>query len=257
LDGLLSDNAAAGFRAARGTREATPEAATRVLDREQLARLLAACTSTWTEVMVRLSAEAGLRLGEVIGLRWGDVDLRAREVTVARSVWQEAGQDGARPTRHVKAPKSGQARDVAVSTALAGRLADLYAEAVVEGGQDAAAWVFPGRDGGPMDSSTPGRMLRRACLRAGLTSPDGAPLVSWHRLRHTAGSLMLAAGVPLPDVSAQLRHADPSITARVYSHSLGRDRQHAAAAFFDAPPTPGTVGETVGEPRSLPRNRTA
>jgi integrase len=59
------------------------------------------------------------------------------------------------------------------------------------------------------------------------------PLVSWHGLRHTAASLVLAEGVPLPDVAAQLRHADPSITARVYSHSPGHDRQAAAAATFD------------------------
>jgi integrase len=71
--------------------------------------------------------------------------------------------------------------------------------------------------------------------------------VSWHELRHTAASLMLAAGVPLPDVSAQLRHADPGITARISSHTLGQDRQHAAASVFDGLGTTGTLRETLRE----------
>jgi hypothetical protein len=45
---------------------------------------------------------------------------------------------------------------------------------------------------------------------------------------------MLAQGVTPPDVPAQLRHADPCITAEAYSHWLGEDRQHVAASVFDA-----------------------
>ena len=44
---------------------------------------------------------------------------------------------------------------------------------------------------------------------------------------------MLSRGLPLTDVAAQLRHADPSITAKVYSRSLAEDRQHAATSIFD------------------------
>jgi integrase len=52
------------------------------------------------------------------------------------------------------------------------------------------------------------------------TEPSGKKHESVHGLRHTAASLMLASGVPLPDVAAQLRYADPAITAKVYSHGL-------------------------------------
>ncbi len=246
--GLLAENPIAGLRLPRGAGgEPARSGARRVLTASQLGRLIAACTSTRAEVMVRMSAEAGLRAGEVIGLRWGDIDLPARRVTVARAVWQEPGRGGAPPTHHVRAPKSGSAKIVAISPALARRLGDLYAEAVVEAGAAADGYVFPGRGGKPLDKHAPGLMLRRACLRAGLLDADGRPLVSWHGLRHTAASLMLAGGIPLPDVAAQLRHADPAITARVYSHSLGEDRQHLAAAVFDAPGTTRTVRGTVRE----------
>ena len=112
----------------------------------ELRRLVAGCTSTRAEAMVRISAEAGLRAGEVIGLRWGDLDLAARRVTVARSVWQESRGSGA-PVFHVKAPKSGRVSVVAITEGLARRLADLYAEAVVERGVAADRYVFPGRGG--------------------------------------------------------------------------------------------------------------
>ena len=50
--------------------------------------------------------------------------------------------------------------------------------------------------------------------------PTGRPLVTLHGLRHTAGSIALAAGVPLIVVSRQLGHANPHVTATVYAHLL-------------------------------------
>jgi integrase len=221
--------------------------ARRVLPAAQLRRLLAGYTSTRAEVMVQMSAQAGLRVGEVIGPRWGNIDLAACRVTVARAIWQEPGRDGAPPTHHVKAPKSGSTKVVAVSPALARRLGDLYAEDVVEAGAAADGYVFPGRGGKPLDKHAPGLMLRRACLRAGLTDAAGWPPVSWHGLRHTAASLMLAGGVPLPHVAAPLRHADPAITAKVYLHSVGEDRQHLAEAVSDGLETTRTTREITWE----------
>ena len=160
-----------------------------------------------------------------------------------RSPWRKSGEPwfrrSLRPRERVKV--------IAISPRLAGRIGDLYALTVIEAGADATGYVFPGRDGVPMDASTPSRMLARACVRAGLVDEAGAPLVSWHGLRHTAASLMLAAGVPLPDVSALLRHANAGITARVYSHTLGQDRQHAAASVFDGLGMTGTLRETLRE----------
>ena len=51
---------------------------------------------------------------------------------------------------------------------------------------------------------------------------------SFHTLRHTHASNLLSRGVPLPAVSARLGHADPNVTARIYSHALPNDDQRAA-----------------------------
>lgn len=208
----------------------------------QLAALFEeASSNARLETMFRMAGEAGLRRGEILGLRWPDLDLAARRVTVARAVWQEPGIKGASPRRIIKAPKSGKTRRVAISQTLATRLADWYAESVVERGEAAVGYVWPGKGGDLMDSSTPARALLRVLDRCGFVAnpkprkkselPRGG-LVSLHGLRHTAASIMLARGVPLIVVSRQLGHANPNITASVYAHLLGDEQLDLAAQVF-------------------------
>ena len=61
----------------------------------------------------------------------------------------------------------------------------------------------------------------------------GLKSVSLHTLRHSHGSLLLSAGVPLPTVSKRLGHSSPHVTAMVYSHALPRDEE-AAAEIWDS-----------------------
>jgi integrase len=234
--GRLPDNPAEGLRLPK--REGERPAAERVLTAEQLQALLAATSRVRVETMLRAAGEAGLRLGEVVGLRWPDVDLAARRIVVQRSVWQEAGRDGAPPRRIVRAPKGGRSRRVAIAPTFARRLGAWYAQGVVEGGAEAQGYVWPGRASGPMDLSTPGQALERLQRRAGLLDRSGRPLVTFHGLRHTAASIMLARGVPLIVVSRQLGHANPNITAQVYAHLLSDAQLDDAAAVFE--PLTGT-----------------
>ena len=61
----------------------------------------------------------------------------------------------------------------------------------------------------------------------------GMKSVSLHTLRHSHGSLLLSAGVPLPVVSKRLGHSSPHVTAMIYSHALPRDEE-AAAEIWDS-----------------------
>ena len=224
--GLIAANPAAGLRLpGPDTRRA--QAVERVLERAQLERLVSAAGSARAETMIRALGEAGLRRGELIGLRWGGVDLIGRRLYVRRGVVQVGGLRAERTT------KGRRARKVAISGALAGRLADWYAEAVVAGGAGAEGYVWPGRGGRAMNAHSPKQALDRALSRAGLVDGAGIGLVSPHGLRHTAASLMLAGGVPLIVVSRQLGHATPNITAQVYAHLLGDEQLDQAAACFE------------------------
>jgi integrase len=88
-----------------------------------------------------------------------------------------------------------------------------------------------------LEEDVPGRKTPRA-------------IISTHGLSHTAGSLTLLAGVPLTVVSAQLGHANPAITARIYAHLVNERDLDLAAAIFDTPPSAGAMGDAMGEARA-------
>jgi integrase len=84
--------------------------------------------------------------------------------------------------------------------------------------------LFVTERGAPINDRNLLRTLHRACARAGV------PRVSLHSLRHSAGSVMLAQGVEIIDVSAVLGHANANITASIYGHSFDAGKRSAVAA---------------------------
>lgn len=98
-------------------------AAERVLTLAQLRVLVASAGTTRTETLIRAAGEAGLRRGEIAGLRWPDVDFGARRLHVRRQIVQERLPGGGH--RKMLTPTKGRrARRAAVSDVLAARLAD-------------------------------------------------------------------------------------------------------------------------------------
>jgi integrase len=212
------------------------QAVERVLDARQLQSLFASAGTLRTETMIRAAGEAGLRRGEIAGLKWPDIDLIERRLVIRRSIVQERPGPGRALRKIEKTTKGRRARRVAISSSFAQRLGDWYAEAVVAGGATPDGHVWPGRGGGPMHDRSLARALERALRRAGLVADgDGrsVPLVTPHGLRHTCASIMLARGVPLIVVSRQLGHANPNITATIYAHLLGDSQLDEAAAAFE------------------------
>ncbi len=251
--GRIPANPCAGIRAGRiRVGEARTRGERRVLGPDELARLFRAAGALRTASVIRTAAEAGLRRGELIGLRWGDVDLELGRLHVRRSVWQDPARGGAKTT---KEPKGRRGRTVPIAEGLTRVLADWYATSVVEGGADAQGYVWPGADGTPMGAGTPTRAVERACRRAGLCEPSGRALVTLHGLRHGCGSLMLAAGVPLIAVSRFLGHADVQTTASVYAHLVsGEEQLRAASDALERLLTTRTVRGTVREPSAAREN---
>lgn len=231
--GRIAENPAARLRLPKPDPDERSRSARRVASLEQLQALFAAAGCTRTETILRAAGEVGMRRGEIVGLRWPDVDLGRRRIAIRRQVVQVLKPEGGHE-KIVSAPKSGRESVVAMSESLAQRLADWYAESVVASGAPADGYVWPGKEGGPMHHRSIARALERACARVGLVDEKGRALLSPHRLRHSAASVMLSAGVPLPVVSAQLTHASPRITAQVYSHMVGDDLDRGVA-IFDLP----------------------
>jgi integrase len=214
-----------------------PKAAMVTLTREQARALLdAAKTRPLVYWLVLLGVATGARLGELLALRWADVDLDAGAVQIG---WSRriVGK-----RMEVKPPKTeAGARTVALGPATVAALKRLRVEQAerrlaLGGDYDAAAdLVICKPDGRPYRPDAASTMFRKFVDQAGLPRA-----VHVHTLRHSAASFLAAAGVPASDIAAQLGHADGGALAlRVYVHPLEENRRRAAAhldAVIDAAP---------------------
>lgn len=161
---------------------------------------------------VRVAAYSGLRLGELLALRWRDVDWAGSALTVSRAL--SSGVEGS--------TKSGHARRVPLADQAAAALDRLsHRQDFVFPGD----YVFCNALGRPLDGSALRRRYKRARDATGLR-----PL-RWHDLRHTFGSLLVAGGVDLVSVKDAMGHSQLTTTSR-YLHA--RPATERAAAFTTA-----------------------
>ncbi len=161
--------------------------------------------------MVVLALKTGMRIGELLALRWPNVRLKARKLHVCEAVCRGV----------VGSPKSGRSREVALSKQAADAL---RAQRHLRG-----ELVFCDLDGGRLTQDQCEKPLRTACERAGLRR------VTWHVLRHTFASHLVMRGVPLKAVQELLGHASMEMTMR-YAHLAPEVRSHAVEVL-DEPAT--------------------
>lgn len=197
----------------------------RPLDREQANALLEAARGDKYEALYIVALTTGVRIGELLALRWADVDLEAGTVRVQRTL--SAAKSGPRFT----SPKSGKGRSIALtrraSEALKRHRATQNADRLKRG-ED---WtdhnlLFPTSTGNPMrPSSLTRRHFKPLLEQAGLSRS-----VRFHDLRHTCATLLLAAGHNPKLVQDLLGHASVAMTLDRYSHVMpGMSEQTAAA----------------------------
>lgn len=150
--------------------------------------------------LIRVAAYAGLRRGELVALRWRDVDFAGRKIVVRRALSAEI---------ELKSTKSRRARGVPLPDQAATALDRLSRRGEFTDQDD---YVFVSRFGRRLDPSALRRRFERARNAAGLE-----PL-RFHDLRHTYGSLLVAGGIDLPSVKAAMGHSHLSTTER-YLHA--------------------------------------
>ncbi len=204
----------------------------RVLDEDQVTRLLIAAQDSRHETLYYLAVQTGMRQGELFGLKWSDVNWGSGELSVKRQVkrktgggWAFASTKTARGTRKIK-----------LGPEILKRLRDHEQEVGVMKTEAGPQWkenglIFPSTVGTPLGQSNLRRDFFRVLDRAGL------PRIRFHDLRHTAASLMLNNGIPLIAVSNILGHSKPSTTLDIYAH-LYQDVQSDAARIMDDLITP-------------------
>jgi integrase len=198
------------------------------LTTEETARLLQTAKGTRLFVPVLLAASTGMRRGELLGLRWQDVDLDAGTLQVSQTL--QRTKEGA----HFKPPKSRGSRraitlgkgldgsDSLVMDALREHRSEqaLHAETVPDY-QDQGL-VFAQPDGSPWSPQGFSHAFEHLIEKAGV------PRVRVHDLRHSHVSQLAEQGVHIQVVSQRLGHSDPGFTMRVYGHVFPGLQEQAA-----------------------------
>ena len=193
-------------------------------ENDELPRLFAELPEGIIKTFCLVALKTGMRQGEVVALRWGDVDLREAVIRVRRSV--TGGQEGV--------PKNHERRDVDLTPDLVEHLGQWWGDCGRPGDD---ALVFPGESSGGFFSAS--NLLRRhlypAMMRAGVprVGPTGEPRV-FHSFRHTFAKRALETGAQVTWLSRHLGHSSLKVTTDVYGHWERGERKRQAARLTGA-----------------------
>jgi integrase len=183
--------------------------------------------------LYRTAAMTGLRLGELVALRWRDVDWTAARIRVRQNYVR--GRYGT--------PKSRRStRSVPMADEVGGELDRLF-QAARHAGDDDLVFAHPAT-GGPLTKANVTRRLHKALGDAGLDATH-----VFHDLRHTFGTSMAAAGVPVRTLQEWMGHKHLTTTQRYADYApSGREAELIAGAFARRSVRGPNLGPILSEP---------
>ena len=185
------------------------------LSREEMLMYLACAKGQDIELILLLEFALGLRLGELCGLRWKDVDLDRGIVCICNT------RINAGSKVIEKGPKTAAGnRTIVLGEKLVARLSEYKAGALGE-------YVVAKSDGAPYGPSSITRKVRRFQKKYNL------PAASVHEMRHTNASLLCESGVDPVTIKERLGHSDISTTLGIYTHATKTMEQRAAEKVDD------------------------
>ncbi len=226
----------------------------RFLTADEIAAVFTAAAGTRFSPLIALALATGARRGELLGLKWDDVDLARGTVAIRRSL--EQTKRGVAE----KTPKSGKARVIALTAGAIETLRRLRLSEADERGIGSVAgarYVFAAVDGGAWAPHKVTDGFREIARRAGIVAPPirkrastragrkasseatceakakRPAEITFHSLRHTCATMLLSQGVHPKIVQEMLGHSTVSITMDLYSHSTP-SLQSEAAQRLDA-----------------------
>lgn len=192
---------------------------------EDIPQFLETARGTPYYVLFYTALYTGMRLGELLGLRWLDVDLYMASLSVVQALYKRA-----EVCKMVKPKSPHSRRQIALSPSLALLLRQHKGEQQARGvllGKPISDsdLVFCRTNGEPIDPT----VISHAC--AAVLKKAGLPHMRFHDLRHTHATLMLKQGVHPKIVSERLGHSSVAITMDTYSHVLPGLQEQAAEGF--------------------------
>ena len=178
---------------------------------EQLTSFLREAKETGVYEMYYIELATGLRRGELLGLKWQDIDMVNGTIRVQRQVARIDGEIVEAPLK-----TKNSYRNVSIGP----DAIEVLKEQKKKVGD--SEYVFPSPNGGPISPDSVLNMLHRVLERAGL------PKIRFHDLRHTFATLALQNGVDIKTVSGMLGHFSAGFTLDTYAHVTTSAQREAA-----------------------------
>ena len=218
---------------------------------EQVATFLDATQAHRLHTAFFLALLTGMRRGEILGLKWEDVDFERSRLNVKNNLVDVQGEaiEGkmhrGKPTITSRTPTLGtpktkaSRRTIVLSAGTVFKLREHQGQQNLERRAAAEAWqeqgyVFASELGGPTNPDLLSKLHKK------LSKLAGVPCIRFHDLRDTAASLMIRRGISPKVVSDRLGHTDPAFTLRVYTHLYDEQREEAAFDLADLFPVAGS-----------------
>lgn len=204
---------------------------------EELSAFLRAMKDDRLYALWHLAAMTGMRRGELLGLRWADIDCEAKRVAVRQAVISVAYETS------VTTPKSHSARVIDLDP----RTVDVLRKHRLAQEAERTAGGDPYADNDRVFRKADGRALHPDVVRTMFNwrvKKSGVKRIRFHDLRHTHATIGLRAGVPVKVMSERLGHATPAFTLQQYAHVIPGMQAEAAQAIADL------IGDVAGKPPS-------
>jgi integrase len=164
--------------------------------------------------MVLLDGSTGLRRGELIALRWRDLDFELNQANVTRSVWRNVEGDAKTEASRKPVP----IHPIVIEQLKQWRLVTLY--------QSEEDYLFPSIAKNGSQPITPDMILRRH-IRPALERIGVTKRIGWHSFRHSLGTMLRQKGVDVKTAQELLRHANSRTTMDLYQQSVSEEKRRA------------------------------
>jgi integrase len=216
------------------------------LDDYEVRLLLKVAEETRLQVLIWVAVTTGMRMGEITGLKWGDLDWKSSNIHIQRQVQRRKGEGLV-----FCSPKSCSGiRLIKLGRTTVEKLKEHRNNQHNERMRAGEKWqdfnlIFSTPIGTPLDNSNVNKVYKKCLKKAGL------PNIRFHDLRHTAATLMLQEGINPKVVQERLGHADISLTLNTYSHVLPSMQEEAAEKMDDL----FTLTEVSGELIKIKANK--
>jgi len=196
---------------------------TQILNEEQARQLLVIASGSLYETVFCLALISGMRKGELLGLKWSDLDLKKGTILVQRQLQL------IKPEGYILVPPKTKAgkRQIKLGQGMLAKLENHRKNQEVLKAAAGDKWkendlIFTSSIGTYMDQSRVHKEFKRLLTKAGL--PD----LRFHDLRHTSLSFLLENGTPVNTVQQRAGHSKASVTIDIYGHALAGSQNQAA-----------------------------